>query len=244
MEGDQGKYAIVVDRALDWLIQQQTEDGCLSGKAEHFARMYCHAMATYALAEAYGMQKETVLGPMMDPLSMSEPQELAVVVGSLAGGGFTGPPSLVVAAHSPFGRTVADITAFGLRRVDDLRLKSALRRAIIYTIGQQDVKSGGWRYKFGQEGDVSMFGWQLMSLKSAEIAGVSIHPLVRTRMDDFLDSVRQGEKGGLFGYRRNIRNADGDTEPVTPVMTAEALFCQQMLAILGILNPVASPSTT
>jgi hypothetical protein len=229
MDGEQGKYAIVVDRALDWLIRQQTSDGCLSGKAEHFARMYCHAMATYALAEAYGMQKETVLGPMIDPLTLSEPQELAVLIGSTYGGGFFGPPAALTAVQSPFLRMVADDLAFGLRRVDDLRLRNALVRAITYTMGQQDVKSGGWRYKFGQEGDVSMFGWQLMSLKSAEIAGVRIHPLVRQRMDAFLASVRQGEKGGLFGYRRNIPNRDGDTEPVTPVMTAEALFCQQML---------------
>ncbi|MCP4510985.1 MAG: hypothetical protein GY826_31825, partial [Fuerstiella sp.] len=98
-----------------------------------------------------------------------------------------------------------------------------------YTISQQDPKSGGWRYRFGQEGDVSMFGWQMMSLKSAAIAGVSIDPTVRQRMIRFLDSVRQGNHGGLFGYRRSVIIDGQETERVTPVMTAEALFCQQML---------------
>ena len=43
-----------------------------------------------------------------------------------------------------------------------------------------------------------MFGWQMMSLKSAEIAGVFVPSKVRQRMDDFLNSVRQGKDGGLF----------------------------------------------
>jgi hypothetical protein len=104
-----------------------------------------------------------------------------------------------------------------------------LLKAATYTVSQQDPKSGGWRYRFGQEGDVSMFGWQMMSLKSAAIAGVSINPTVRQRMIKFLNSVRQGDHGGLFGYRRSVIIAGQETEPVTPVMTAEALFCQQML---------------
>ncbi|MCP4174343.1 MAG: hypothetical protein GY758_26635, partial [Fuerstiella sp.] len=82
---------------------------------------------------------------------------------------------------------------------------------------------------FGQEGDVSMFGWQMMSLKSAEIAGVNIHPTIRQQMVEFLNSVRQGQHGGLFGYRRSVIVDGKESEPVSPVMTAEALFCQQML---------------
>jgi hypothetical protein len=123
----------------------------------------------------------------------------------------------------------ADQIAWSLRRVDDLRLRAALAKAIAFTIGQQDPDSGGWRYKFLQEGDVSMFGWQMMSLKSAEIAGVSVPHRVRERMNVFLNSVRQGKNGGLFGYRRSLSKSGENTEPVTPTMTAEALFCQQML---------------
>ena len=122
-----------------------------------------------------------------------------------------------------------ELIAYDVRKVDDIRLRAALLKAITFTISQQDPRSGGWRYKFGQEGDVSMFGWQMMSLKSASIAGVSIHPTVRQKMITFLNSVRQGDNGGLFGYRRSVRQEDLESEPVTPVMTAEALFCQQML---------------
>ena len=38
------------------LVQRkQTADGYLGADATHYEKMYCHGMATYALAEAHGM---------------------------------------------------------------------------------------------------------------------------------------------------------------------------------------------
>jgi len=225
-----GKYAVEVDRALDWLIQQQERDGNLCGNAEHYARMYCHGMATYALAEAYGMQQDTILDPIINPMLVKTPGDVFAAASAMAVGTTTSQQGIVLLAASAIRRQMeADRIASSLRRVDDLRLRSALSRAVSFTIGQQDPKSGGWRYRQLQEGDVSMFGWQMMSLKSAEIAGVFVPAKVRMRMNEFLNSVRQGKDGGLFGYRRNVAKGGQDTEPVTPMMTAEALFCQQML---------------
>ena len=226
---ENGRYAFVVDRSLDWLISQQGEDGNLYGNAEHFARMYCHAMATYALAEAYGMQKQTLLGPIIDPQMLSIGSESVVQLNNMTCAQVMFQPLLVLPLQPTIFTIHAESTSYSLRKVDDIRLRSALARAVNYTISQQDPRSGGWRYRFGQEGDVSMFGWQMMSIKSAEIAGVTIDPRIRQRMQGFLNSVRQGSSGGLFGYRRNVKQNGKDSEPVTPVMTAEALFCQQML---------------
>ncbi len=224
-----GKYALNVDRAIDWLIQQQNKDGSLEGESGRFARMYCHAMATYALAEALGMQDSMLLGPIVDPGMISTGQVMAQNLSTalLLQCGMC--PHGLAAVTSSGIATQAELTAYKLRRVDDIRLRAALLRAVTYTVSQQDPDSGGWRYEFGQEGDISMFGWQMMSLKSASIAGVAINPIVRQKMIDFLNSVRQGEHGGLFGYRRSVLVDGRETEPVTPVMTAEALFCQQML---------------
>lgn len=226
---EEGKYALNVDRALNWLIEQQGSDGNLSGEAGHYAKMYCHAMATYALAEALGMQNEIILGPIVDPVVLSAGVYTAQTATSslMSQTGFS--PWAVCAAMNAAAGAQTELIAYDIRQVDEIRLRSALLRAITYTISQQDPRSGGWRYKFGQEGDVSMFGWQMMSLKSAAIAGVSINPTVRQNMIDFLNSVRQGDNGGLFGYRRSVQQDGQETEPVTPVMTAEALFCQQML---------------
>ncbi|MGV2337117.1 MAG UNVERIFIED_CONTAM: hypothetical protein LVR18_24515 [Planctomycetaceae bacterium] len=41
------------------MLQQQAADGNLFGRAEPFAQMYCHAIATYAVAEAYAMLRPT-----------------------------------------------------------------------------------------------------------------------------------------------------------------------------------------
>lgn len=227
---EEGRYAVQVDRALDWLISQQGADGNLCGNAEHFARMYCHAMATYSLAEAYGMQKETILGPIIDPEAVRFALDTGEMAAAQISSAATSQNLLSVIAFNGTLRSMqANQMAYSIRRVDDLRLRSALSKAVAFTIRQQDSKGGGWRYKEGQEGDVSMLGWQLMSLKSAEIAGVNLPEAVRTRMKSFVESVRQGKSGGLFGYRRNVVARGRDSEPVSATMTAEALFCQQML---------------
>lgn len=224
-----GQHALNVDRALDWLIRQQGTNGNLGGNAGHYARMYCHAMATYALAEAVGMQKSTILGPIVEPDALSAASITAhrASTSVLLQQGLS-PIALMIPGNAAL-ITRAELNSYRLRKVDDIRLEASLLRAITFTLSQQDPKSGGWRYKRGQEGDVSMFGWQMMSLKSAAIAGVNITPKVRDRMTQFLNSVRQGEHGGLFGYRRSVLIGGQETEPVTPVMTAEAMFCQQML---------------
>lgn len=227
---EEGRYAVEVDRALDWLISQQAADGNLCGNAEKFARLYCHAMATYSLAEAYGMQKEVVLGPIVDPEALRFAMDSGELAATHLSSAATSQNILSVIAQNGAARSMqAHQIAYSIRRVDDLRLRAALAKAVAFTISQQDPKGGGWRYKQWQEGDVSMLGWQLMSLKSAEIAGVNIPEPVRTRMKSFVETVRQGKSGGLFGYRRNILSSGRNSEPVSATMTAEALFCQQML---------------
>lgn len=224
-----GQYSLQVDRALDWLINQQGSDGNLSGNAGHYAKMYCHAMATYAMAEAIGMQRSTIMGPIIEPDALSAGGLVAHQAASSLMMQQGLPAGAFMASGIAALQTEAERNSYQLRKVDDIRLEAALLRAITFTLSQQDPTSGGWRYSRGQEGDVSMFGWQMMSLKSAAIAGVEISPKVRDRMTQFLNSVRQGRSGGLFGYRRSVQVGGQETELVTPVMTAEALFCQQML---------------
>lgn len=173
---DQGEYSPVVNRALRWLVAQQKpirwpgsrgrSDGYLGGDASPYAAMYCHGMATFALAEAYAMSRDNP-----DAQWLREPLEKAV--------------SLILDAQ---------------------------------------LEDGGWRYVKGQpDGDMSMFGWQLMALKSAEAAGVRIPDEAKTRMRTFLHQRRRGTSGGLAGYR-------ADDRPSAP-MTAEALFSRQMLGM-------------
>ena len=162
---EKGPYQKNVENALRWLIKQQDESGFLGGNATHYARMYCHGMATYALAEAYGM---------------SDAQSRQW-------------------------------------------LRGPLEKAIEYTLDFQHDTDGGWRYEKGKMGDMSMFGWHLMALKSAEINGIPIPEKHKQLMSDFLRTHSLGSNKGLAAYRPG--------KPITPAMTAEALFCKQMLGL-------------
>lgn len=166
---EEGLYASIVDQGLGYLIRQQAADGGLGGEATTFASMYCHAMATLALSEAYGM---------------------------------TGQP----------------------------RLREPVRRAVAYTLAAQNPSSGGWRYYRGDPGDTSQLGWQLMALKSADLAGIPLSDRSRRQMIRFLDAVSSGNHRGLASYR--------PSEPVTRPMTAEALACRQFLG--AVPSPAAA----
>jgi hypothetical protein len=56
-----GPYQQNVRRGLEYLLATQAADGSLAGQADPFAAMYCHAMAAFALSEAYGMTGDSRL---------------------------------------------------------------------------------------------------------------------------------------------------------------------------------------
>jgi hypothetical protein len=97
------------------------------------------------------------------------------------------------------------------------------RAALAYTIRSQHPTTGGWRYKPGDTGDLSQFGWQAMALRTGMWAGLPVSDTVEPRMATFLQSVRSGRNGGLAGYRPGERP--------TATMTAEALASRILLGI-------------
>jgi hypothetical protein len=58
-----GAYQDTVRRGLDFLLRSQAADGSLFGEATLYAQMYCHSMATFALAEAQAMTGDRRLEP-------------------------------------------------------------------------------------------------------------------------------------------------------------------------------------
>jgi hypothetical protein len=158
----QGDYSDNVRRGLEYLMRKQRADGGLGGNGIVYEYMYCHAMAAFAMGEAYGMS-------------------------------------------------------------GDERLEPYVRKAVGFTLAMQNKQSGGWRYTTGDPGDTSQLGWQLMALKSAELAGIPIPSDARQGVLRFLDSVSYGNHGGLAAYRTG--------ETPTRTMTAEALVCRQFLGV-------------
>ena len=70
---------------------------------------------------------------------------------------------------------------------------------------------------------MSQFGWQLMALKSAGLAGIAIPESAWRGARGFLDSVSGGHHHGLAAYRPG--------EEFSRSMTAEALACRQFLGL-------------
>ncbi len=105
----------------------------------------------------------------------------------------------------------------------DPRLREPVYRAVIYTIAAQDPSGGGWRYSPGDPGDTSQLGWQLMVLKSAELAGIPIPERSARGALRYLDNASSGQYGGLAAYR--------PVEQASRPMTAEALACRMFLGM-------------
>jgi len=140
--------------------------------------------------------------------------------GNLAGGAET---YAYMYAHGM--ATLAMSEAYAM--TGDKRLEAAVQSAINYTLSAQIKSTGGWRYRAvespGERGDTSQLGWQLMSLKSAELAGINVPTSAADGAVRFLKSVASGQYGGRASYRPGER--------ATAAMTAEALVCRQFLGM-------------
>jgi hypothetical protein len=108
--------------------------------------------------------------------------------------------------------------AYGLSK--DQKLAATVSNVTSFIVKAQNKESGGWRYAPGDRGDTSVFGWQIMALKSAELAGIKVPASTYELADKWLLSVAAGEKGGLYGY---------ESKNATPAMTAEGMFCHQLM---------------
>ncbi len=117
--------------------------------------------------------------------------------------------------------TIAMCEAYGM--TSDPRLKASAQQAVNYIARAQDPAGGGWRYAPRPKmGDTSVTGWQLMALKSAQMAGLAVPKKTLTMADRFLDSVETSAKGG-YSY------TPGGPETVT--MTAVGMLCRQYSGI-------------
>lgn len=103
----------------------------------------------------------------------------------------------------------------------DPRLREPAQRSLDFIVASQHKASGGWRYQPNEHADTSVVGWQIMALKSGQMARLNVPQQPFDLARKWLDSVEgQGSQRGHFGYQ--------DRNP-TPAMTAEGLLCRQYL---------------
>ncbi len=93
--------------------------------------------------------------------------------------------------------TIALCEAYAMTR--DAAIKDAAQQAIRFVVFAQDAQGGGWRYTPGAPGDTTVTGWQLMALKSGQLAKLDVPSPTAGLVRKFLDGV-QFEAGARYGY--------------------------------------------
>ena len=120
--------------------------------------------------------------------------------------------------------TIALCEAYGLS--GDRNVGTGRPAAVNFIIAAQNKNDGGWRYNPGDPGDTSVVGWQIMALKSAQMAGLNVggsggSGSIFELAGKWLDLVKTGPYDSQFQYQPG--------SGATPTMTAVGLLCRQYL---------------
>jgi hypothetical protein len=124
--------------------------------------------------------------------------------------------------------TIALCEAYGMTRDPDLR--EPAQKAVRFIVESQHPTRGGWRYKPRVESDTSVSGWQLMALKSAQMAELEVPGRTLQRVSDWLDHA-QKKDGGRYVYNphaEQIAEQRGGRVP-NLAMTAEGALMRMYL---------------
>lgn len=214
-----------VELALQWLARHQSSDGrwdadefdsSCGGCGGHTQIAADHALTGLGLLCFLGAgHTHTQSGPYQDNVQRALNWLVARQKpdGDLRGGKET------MYTHGIATIAIAESYAMS----GDVSLSDPVHRAVRFVYRARNPEAGGWRYDPGQAGDTSVLGWQVMALKSAARAGVSVPDNAFVHARDWLDRVSRKENPGLYSYQ--------PTDAPTPSMTAEALFAQQLLGL-------------
>jgi len=216
-----------VGAALSWIARHQSRDGSW-GLADY--RRQCKDPTCTGPGTFAGNSAATALG-LLPFLAAGQTQETKgpyrktvydglywlmrnqARTGDLSG---LNPPNMY--AHGLATITLCE--AYGLTR--NKTIGKSAQQAIFFIQSAQHPTTGGWRYQPGQEGDTSVVGWQVMALKSAQMAGLQVNPAAFEGTKRWLKSAAKG-KGGQFAYVPE--NAP------TACMTSVGLLCLQYMGM-------------
>lgn len=222
LDGGNQRTELAVAMGLKWIAAHQNRDGSWSLEA------FDHAGNCNGQCDATGVRSDTAgtalallpfLGAGYTHKGDHEYREVVadglarLVAMQSADGDLRGRGNGQMYAHGQ--AAIALCEAYAL--TGDSKLKGPAQKAIDYIVKAQHP-AGGWRYSPGEAGDTSVVGWQIMALRSAQMAKLEVPPHVFTKSDQFLTSVQTSSSQGTFGYMPHARR--------TEVMTAEGLLCR------------------
>lgn len=218
--GGNTRSEAAVAAGLKWLVTHQAADGhwSLDGFNQH-GRCNCTGFGHHndIAATAFGLLPLLAAGETHKSKGMYSKQvgnALKYLMSKQAQDGYFGGGMY---AHGL--ASIALCEAYGM--TSDPTLKGSAQRALNYIRAAQS-ENGGWRYEPRQGGDTSVAGWQIMALKSGQMAGLEVDDSKNptfARATKFLNSVNTSDGSG-YGY----------TSPSpTPTMTAVGLLCRLYL---------------
>jgi hypothetical protein len=226
-EGGTARSEKSVEDGLAWIVRHQRDDGAWSlNYHDQCKGVGCtpqHAMESDTAAT--GLALLPLLGAGYIHTVKSRHQD-AVRRGLFwlvdhqqpDGNLFIGPPGMAYMYSHAIG-SMALCEAYGLSQ--DPRLKKPAQQAIQFIVNAQNPVTGGWRYSPGQEGDTSVFGWEIFALRSGHIAGIKIPRKVLKGCSRYLDQAAADPHRTTYSYLPG--------RALTPVMSAEALLSRQLL---------------
>jgi Squalene-hopene cyclase C-terminal domain/Prenyltransferase and squalene oxidase repeat len=226
-EGGTVESEMAVERGLDWLARHQRKDGSWS--------LDCHGQckgkpcppsgAGLSDVAATGLALLPMLGAGHTQVQKGRYQ--ASIVRGLkwltsnqqeTGEIYTGGDGNArMYSHAIATMTLCE--AYGVSR--DKALRGPAELAVAFIVKAQNPDDGGWRYNPGEAGDTSVFGWQMLALRSAQLSGLKIPPEVFTGASKYLDKAASDGKKTAYGYQPGAGKS--------PVMSAEALLVRQYL---------------
>lgn len=121
--------------------------------------------------------------------------------------------------------------AYGM--TGDEELRQPAQAALDYITNTQHQRLNGWRYTEGSNSDLSVTGWQIMALRSGELAGLRVNQRTYSRAKQFVERCRRADgKNALYCYNPFVTGDNEKTkhhdQPGT-VMTAVGMLMQLYL---------------
>lgn len=108
----------------------------------------------------------------------------------------------------------------------NLKERKQAKTAVNFLLENQHKELGGWKYTPQESSDLSVTGWCVMALKTAEMAEIPIPITTYTCISEFLDSVSYDDGGG---YVYQLINGKVTANEKRPSMTATGLLCREYL---------------
>ncbi len=220
--GGNGASELAVERGLRWLMAHQMPDG--SWRFDHTQARFCQgqcrdpgqvgsttASTALALLPFLGAGYTHREGPYQDTVRRG----LYYLTGRMVIGRHGGD----LQEGTMYAQGLATIAICeALAMTGDDSLAPYAQEALRFIVHAQHA-GGGWRYLPGQPGDTTSLGWQLMALKSGQLAGLRVASPAWSMSNQFLDSV-QVDRGAGYGYQSR-RDA--------PTTSAIGLLCRMYL---------------